>query len=37
MEQVNTYLTNVFITDFNKRFAIDYRSVDSVLEENPSD
>ncbi len=37
MEQANAYLINKFIPDFNKRFAIDYRSVNSVFEESPSD
>ena len=37
VEKANVYLTNKFIPDFNKRFAINCKSVESVFEDSPSD
>lgn len=37
MDQANAYLINVFIPDFNRRFALDLNSVESVFEQSPSD
>ena len=36
MEDANEYLINVFIPDFNKRFALDYTRFESVMEESPA-
>ena len=35
IEEANDYLINIFIPDFNKRFAMDYKSFLSVIEEAP--
>ena len=37
IEEANDYLINVFIPDFNKRFAMDYTQFPSVIEEAPSE
>ena len=36
MEAANEYLINVFIPDFNRRFALDYTRFESVMEESPA-
>lgn len=36
IEEANKYLTEVFIPDFNKRFAMDYKKFPSVFESAPS-
>ena len=36
MEEANKYLLDVFVPDFNKRFAMDYRKFQSVFESSPS-
>ena len=36
MEDANEYLINVFIPDFNRRFALDYTRFESVMEESPA-
>lgn len=36
MEDTNDYLINVFIPDFNRRFALDYTKFESVMEEPPA-
>lgn len=36
IEEANKYLLNVFIPNFNKRFAMDYRKFESVFEKSPS-
>ena len=37
IEEANDYLNNVFIPDFNKRFAMDYKKFSSVFETSPSE
>ncbi|MGI6509459.1 MAG: ISNCY family transposase [Erysipelotrichaceae bacterium] len=37
IDQANAYLTNVFIPDFNRRFALDLKAVESVFELSPDD
>ena len=36
IEEANKYLTEVFVPDFNKRFAMDYKKFLSVFETSPS-
>ena len=36
MEEANKYLLDVFVPDFNRRFAMDYRKFQSVFETSPS-
>ena len=36
IEEANQYLNEVFISDFNKRFAMDYKKFPSVFEASPS-
>ena len=36
IEEANKYLLNVFIPNFNKRFAMDYKKFESVFEKSPS-
>ena len=36
IEEANKYLTEVFVPDFNKRFAMDYKKFESVFEASPS-
>ena len=36
IEEANKYLTEVFVPDFNKRFAMDYKKFKSVFELSPS-
>lgn len=36
IDAANKYLIDVFIPDFNKRFAMDISSFDSVMEDSPS-
>ena len=36
IEEANEYLTNVFVPDFNKRFALNYKKFESVYEASPS-
>ena len=36
MEEANKYLLDVFVSDFNRRFAMDYRKFQSVFETSPS-
>ena len=36
IEEANKYLLEVFVPNFNKRFAMDYKKFDSVFEESPS-
>ena len=36
IDKANKYLTEVFVPDFNKRFAMDYRNFQSVFESSPS-
>lgn len=37
MEDANKYLLEVFVPDFNKRFAMDYKKFPSVFEDSPSE
>ena len=37
IEGANEYLTDVFVPEFNNRFAMDYHSFKSVFETSPSD
>lgn len=37
IEEANKYLTEVFVPDFNKRFAMDYKKFPSVFEKSPSE
>lgn len=37
IEEANNYLINVFIPEFNKKFAMDYKKFSSVFEESPSE
>jgi transposase len=37
INEANKYLTEVFIPNFNKRFAMDYKKFPSVFETSPSD
>lgn len=37
IEKANEYLINVFIPDFNKKFALDYKRFESVFEKSPSE
>ena len=36
IEEANKYLLEVFVPDFNKRFAMDYKKFPSVFESSPS-
>ena len=36
IEEANKYLIEVFVPDFNKRFAMDYKKFESVFETSPS-
>lgn len=36
IDEANKYLNNVFIPNFNKRFALDYKKFPSVFEQSPS-
>lgn len=36
IEEANKYLLEVFVPDFNTRFAMDYKNFKSVFEESPS-
>ena len=36
IEEANKYLIDVFVPDFNKRFALDYKKFQSVFEKSPS-
>ena len=36
MEEANKYLLDVFVPDFNRRFAMDYSKFQSVFETSPS-
>ena len=36
MEEANKYLTEVFVPNFNERFAMDYKKFPSVFEPSPS-
>ena len=36
IEEANKYLLEVFVPNFNKRFAMDYKKFESVFEETPS-
>ena len=36
IEEANKYLLEVFVPEFNKRFAMDYKKFESVFEESPS-
>lgn len=36
IEEANKYLLEVFVSEFNKRFAMDYKKFESVFEEAPS-
>ena len=36
IEEANKYLLEVFVPDFNKRFAMDYKKFSSVFESSPS-
>ena len=36
IEEANKYLTEIFVPDFNKRFAMDYKKFSSVFELSPS-
>lgn len=36
IEEANKYLLEVFVPNFNKRFAMDYKKFDSFFEESPS-
>ena len=36
IEEANKYLLDVFVPEFNKRFAMDYKKFESVFEESPS-
>lgn len=36
IEEANKYLLEVFVQDFNKRFAMDYKKFPSVFESSPS-
>lgn len=37
IEEANKYLLEVFVPDFNKKFAMDYKKFESVFEEPPSE
>jgi len=37
MDEANKYLTEIFVPDFNKRFAMDYTKFPSVFEESPNE
>ena len=37
IEEANDYLINVFIPEFNKKFAMDYKKFQSVFEDSPSE
>ena len=37
IEEANKYLTEVFVPDFNQRFALDYKKFKSVFETTPSE
>jgi len=36
IEEANKYLLEIFVPDFNKRFAMDYKKFESVFETTPS-
>lgn len=36
IDEANKYLLEVFVPDFNKRFAMDYKKFSSVFEDSPS-
>ena len=37
IEEANKYLLEVFVPDFNQRFAMDYKKFESVFEASPSE
>ncbi len=37
LEEANKYLLDVFVPDFNKRFAMDYTKFQSVFEQSPTE
>ena len=37
IEDANKYLIEIFVPNFNKRFALDYEKFESVFEESPSE
>ncbi len=37
IDEANKYLTEIFIPNFNKKFALDYQKFPSVFEESPSE
>ena len=37
IEEANNYLLEVFVPDFNQRFAMDYKKFESVFEASPSE
>lgn len=37
IEKANDYLLNVFVPNFNKKFAMDYKKFESVFETSPSE